>query len=373
MRALPLVLLGLLPFAGAFGQTAPAGSAGAITGTVRDSAGAPVAAAEVTIAALSRRATADAAGRFRLEGVPLGQQVVSARRIGFRRRELSVIVEAGRVADASFVLGRLAQQLNTVTVEAPRSRRARYLAGFYDRRRRAASGRFLTQDQIDDRNATTLPELLTSSVPGVRIVSSRSVLQGVRLRGQSCAPLVWLDGAPAPAAEFDLSTIHPSTVSAVEVYSSGSLVPGEFQLPRGAHACGVVAIWSRMWDGDPAPRRKRRSPSLDSALAELRVYDASEVDEPAQADSATLRAPAYPDSLYAFGVAGEAVLEFVVDTTGEVRESSIGVLSATHDAFAQAARRSLLASRFRPAKLQGRKVPQVVLLPFRFQLTEGRR
>lgn len=369
MRVLTALLLVALPARAALGRPAT----GAIAGQVRDSAGAPVAAAEVTIAGVARRAVADSAGRFRFDQVPAGQQVVGARRIGFRRTEVSVIVEAGRTAEATIVLGRLAQQLDAVLVEAPRGRRARHLAGFYERKRLGA-GRFITQERIDARQAVSLPELLASELPGVRVVSTRFVSQGIRLRSQSCAPLVWIDGSPAPAAEFDLSTIQPSTVSAIEVYSGPATVPGEFQLPRGLHACGVVAVWSRMWDGGPDRRRKKSSPSLDSALAALRVYDATEVDEPARVDTAKLQSPAYPDSLFAFGVNGEAVLEFVVDTTGEVRENSVGVVSATHPAFGEAARRALLASRFVPARLRGRKVPQLVLLPFRFQLKEdGRR
>lgn len=369
MRVALAVLVLALPLRAAVGQPAT----GAIAGSVRDSVGAPVAAAEMTVDGVARRAITDTAGRFRFEQVPAGQRIVAVRRIGFRRAQLSVIVEAERTAEARVVLGRLVQQLDAVVVEAPRGRRARHLAGFYERRRLGA-GRFLTQERIDERQALSLPELLSSELPGVRIVSTRYVNQGIRLRGLSCPPLVWLDGSPAPAAEFDLSAIQPSTVSAIEVYSGPATVPGEFQLPRGAHACGVVVVWSRMWDGGPGRRRRKSSPSLDSALAELRVYDATEVDEPARVDSGSLQAPAYPDSLYAFGVSGEAVLEFVVDTTGEVRESSIGVVSATHPAFGNAARRALLASRFRPGRLRGRKVPQVVLLPFRFQLKDdGRR
>lgn len=346
--------------------------AGAIAGAVRDSAGVPVAAAEVTIAGSPLRATTDASGRFRFASVPTGQQVVSARRIGFRRRDASIIVEAGREATAPLVLERLVQQLDAVLVEAARGRRAGHLAGFYERKRIGA-GRFITQERLEQRESSSLPEVLSSELPGVRIVSTRWVSQGIRLRSQSCAPLVWIDGTPAPAAEFDLSAIPTMSVAAVEVYSGPATVPGEFQLPQGAHACGVIAVWSRMWDGSPRARR-RKPPSLDSAVAELKVYDATEVDQPARVDTARLRAPAYPDSLYAYGVSGEAVLEFIVEPSGEVREGSVGVVSTTHPAFGAAAVRALLASRFEAARHRGRPVPQLVLLPFRFQLTsESRR
>ena len=85
-------------------------------------------------------------------------------------------------------------------------------------------------------------------------------------------------------------------------------------------------------------------------------------------DSAKLRSPAYPDSLFAYRVEGEVLAQFVIDTTGEVREGSVGIVSATHRLFADAVERALFASTFEPARHEGRKVPQVMILPFRFQL-----
>jgi TonB family protein len=357
-------VLSMTPF------VASAQATGTLSGTVRDSLGAPVPMAEVTILSSSMRAVTNDSGIFRFDQAPLGARIVRARRIGFRQRESAVTIEAVAPATLAIVLSRLAQELDAVVVQAQLDRRARQLSGFYERKRLGA-GRFITQDRIDRRNAVSLPELLASELPGIRVVSTRYVNQGIRLRGQSCAPLVWIDGAPAPAAEFDLSAIAPISVGAIEVYYGPASVPGEFQLPRGLHACGAVVIWSRMWE-PREPRRKKPAPSLDSALAELKVYVSDEVEHPARVDSARLVTPAYPDSLYAYRVAGQVVAEFVVDTTGEIRPPSIGVVSSTHPLFSEAVRRALLESRFVPARLNGRKVAQVMLLPFRFELSRGR-
>lgn len=342
------------------------GATGSIAGSIRDSTGTPISMVEVGIAGTTLRTTTDGTGAYRLVAVPLGTHTVRARRLGFRAIDRAVTVSDGATVPLSITLAALARELDPVVVQAALDRRARYLAGFYERRRMGI-GKFITQDRLDAHTGT-LPQMLAAELPGVRVVSNRTVSQGIRLRGQSCPPLLWLDGSPAPAAEFDLSTLPLSSLSAIEIYYGPSTVPGEFQLSRGQHACGVVVAWSRMYDGPPRVKKQKKRAQLDSAIASLRVYSADEVQQPARVDSTKLRSPAYPDSLYAYRVEGEVLAEFVIDTTGEVREGSVGIVSATHRLFADAVERALFASTFEPARHEGRKVPQVMILPFRFQL-----
>jgi len=75
------------------------------------------------------------------------------------------------------------------------------------------------------------------------------------------------------------------------------------------------------------------------------------VDEPV----VVLRQPAprYPPGLAQAGIAGRVELEYIVDTTGRAEERSLRTLTATHPAFEAAARASVLASRYRPARLGG--------------------
>jgi len=142
---------------------------GTIVGTVRDSAGAAVAGAEVTVAGTRLRAVADSAGAFRLTLVPTGEQRVRARRLGFRLRELPATIIGERPTEVRFVLARLAQELSTVVVQAKVDQRARHLAGFYERRKMGL-GRYITQDRIDARNTNSLQDLLTGELPGIRVV-----------------------------------------------------------------------------------------------------------------------------------------------------------------------------------------------------------
>ena len=79
-------------------------------------------------------------------------------------------------------------------------------------------------------------------------------------------------------------------------------------------------------------------------------------------------APAYPEMLKSSGVEGEALVQFVVDTTGRAELGSFKVLRASHDAFGQAVRAALPRMRFLPAEIGGRKVRMLVQQPFAFAL-----
>ncbi|MDQ3950441.1 MAG: energy transducer TonB, partial [Gemmatimonadota bacterium] len=182
-----------------------------------------------------------------------------------------------------------------------------------------------------------------------------------------CAPLVWLDGAPAMAGEFDLDVISPGTVSGIEIYPGPATVPVEFRSTRGLEACGVIVVWSRVEPPEPRERGRRAQPKRvgDTSVA-VRVYNAGEVDSAARVDSTGMSQPLYPDSLYAFRVGGEVVAQFVVDTTGRVLLETFTAVSSTHPAFTESVRRSLRHSKFQPAMLRGRPVRQVMVLPYRF-------
>ncbi|MCC7053462.1 MAG: TonB family protein [Gemmatimonadaceae bacterium] len=80
-------------------------------------------------------------------------------------------------------------------------------------------------------------------------------------------------------------------------------------------------------------------------------------------------APAYPEMLKSSGVEGEALVQFIVDTTGRAELGSFKVLRASHDAFGQAVRAALPRMRFLPAEIGGRKVRMLVQQPFAFALS----
>ena len=79
-------------------------------------------------------------------------------------------------------------------------------------------------------------------------------------------------------------------------------------------------------------------------------------------------APRYPASLRAAGIQGSVFARFVVDTTGRVRMETVKVDAADHPLFSEAVVEALRRSRYTPAELRGRKVPQLVVQPFVFVL-----
>jgi protein TonB len=80
--------------------------------------------------------------------------------------------------------------------------------------------------------------------------------------------------------------------------------------------------------------------------------------------------PQYPDILRQAGVEGEALVSFVVDTTGRADVGSFKVIRTTHELFATAVKNALPRMRFIPAEVGDKKVRQLVQQPFSFAITK---
>ena len=81
-------------------------------------------------------------------------------------------------------------------------------------------------------------------------------------------------------------------------------------------------------------------------------------------------APRYPDMLRSSNVEGEVLAQFVVDTTGRADMKEFKVLKSTHDMFTSAVKAVLPNMKFYPAEVGGRKVRQLVQMPFQFNLSK---
>ena len=75
----------------------------------------------------------------------------------------------------------------------------------------------------------------------------------------------------------------------------------------------------------------------------------------------------YPPALAQAGITGRVELEYVVDTLGRAEPGSLHALTSTRPEFEAAARAAVLGSRYRPARLHGHAVRQLVrqILSFR--------
>lgn len=79
-------------------------------------------------------------------------------------------------------------------------------------------------------------------------------------------------------------------------------------------------------------------------------------------------APRYPETLRSSGVEGQVIAEFVVDEQGRAEEGSIRFVRSDNALFDDAVRVALRRMRFIPAEVGGRKVKQLVQMPFVFTL-----
>ncbi|HEY8164371.1 MAG TPA: energy transducer TonB [Gemmatimonadaceae bacterium] len=98
-----------------------------------------------------------------------------------------------------------------------------------------------------------------------------------------------------------------------------------------------------------------------------RSYGAWEVEVEVVAIASSIR-PQYPDPLRSSGVEGQVVAEFVVNEKGRADRESLRILSSTHKLFADAVSRALPQMRFKPAKIGGKPVSQLVQQAFVFKL-----
>lgn len=341
---------------------------GRIVGEVRGTGGAGIFGAQVGIAESGLRTESDMAGQFVLADVPAGPTTLLVRRLGFAPASVTVLALKDSTVHTTVIIAEVAPGLAPVVVRATRpAHYTGYLADFYERRDQAF-GYFITGDEIARRNPYRLTDMFRTT-PGVNL-SPTATGTSVRMRGNRCAPLVWLDGAPAAAAEFDVDVLVPTSIAGIEIYPGLAGVPAEFVMPFGRTACGTIIIWSRR--GEPRQRSTMTVAQLATLLTSRQVYTADQVDEPVRADTAAPVAPVYPEELYKSRTAGQVTVEFVVDTTGKAEPETFGVVSSTDARFTEAVRAALADARFTPAVSAGRKVRQIVRQPFSFVVPTDR-
>jgi TonB family protein len=356
-----LVVLSLLA---APHERAAAQAGASIAGVVRDSTGRPIADVEVGVLGAGTRVRTDAAGSYRVLNLMPGRASVFARRLGFVADQRVVRLTEGEQRRVDFVLATRAQTLDPERVVAKPEVYESRLAGFNERRTRQV-GHFVTRERIERANSATLVDVLRE-IPGMRISPMSGDMRYVRIRSSTCPPLVFIDGVPASAGEFDLDMIDLKTVEGIEVYAGLGSLPPEFSGPRDLDRCGVIAIWSRPSRSN-ARRKETAAPAVDVAAGDALVepFGSDQVDVPARPDSGALT-PSYPDSLFRAGATGRVVAEFVVDTSGRVEAGSVDLFDRSDLRFADAVRATLARAHFRPAMRGGRAVRQSMQVPFVF-------
>lgn len=247
----------------------PALSQRIITGQVLMAGGDAVPYANIDLG--TRRTVADDSGRFSIS-VGAGSGFLHVRRIGFK--PVTVSYAAGGDTSLTLQLEPIAQRLEAAVVEATGISRALELRGFYrrlqEREKGINTGQFITAEEIEQRNPHRIGQMLEGRTgirmqrpnqnPGQRtrsqLKANESKCTGasdprcwapVGLNG--CYMDVYLDGrrlssvANKNEATYIDEFILPSHIAGVEIYTTPSKVPPEYQSLAGM--CGVLLFWSK--------------------------------------------------------------------------------------------------------------------------------
>jgi periplasmic protein TonB len=81
-------------------------------------------------------------------------------------------------------------------------------------------------------------------------------------------------------------------------------------------------------------------------------------------------APEYPASLRDSGIEGQVLAQFVVNESGRYESGTLKILNSSNPAFTAAVKDALPRMRFSAAQIGGKKVQQLVQMPFQFHLAK---
>ncbi|HMG00502.1 MAG TPA: TonB family protein, partial [Gemmatimonadaceae bacterium] len=81
-------------------------------------------------------------------------------------------------------------------------------------------------------------------------------------------------------------------------------------------------------------------------------------------------APVYPESLKSSGIEGTVLAQFVVNESGRYEAGTLKILSSSNPGFTAAVKDALPRMKFSAAQIGGKKVQQLVQMPFQFHLTK---
>ena len=119
-------------------------------------------------------------------------------------------------------------------------------------------------------------------------------------------------------------------------------------------------------DFGPRPLGGGGSSGIENTSGSDGVFEANQVEK--QVSLIGSATPRYPEVLRAAGVEGRVTAEFVVDERGRAEADSVRFVGSDNRLFEEAVEAVLPRMRFVPAEVGGRKVRQLVRMPFVFTL-----
>jgi outer membrane receptor for ferric coprogen and ferric-rhodotorulic acid len=222
----------------AFGQE----TQGQIKGTVKDSDGAAVSGAEVSLLlanqAIARTAMTDASGNFTLEKIPAGSYGLHVEHTGFLRHRSAVQITSGETREMNVVL-EVKQIMENVTVTAEPGQ-------VTDRRKVDTQVNLIPAQEIFERAPEVVAQVVDEE-PGVNLQRTSPSLSAVFVRGLTGRNVaVFVDGvryttsAQRGGVGTFFSLIEPSALETVEILRG----PNSSQYGSDVHG-GVVNFISQ--------------------------------------------------------------------------------------------------------------------------------
>jgi len=231
------ILFGCLVVAAALLPRAGAAQNLSVVGIVRDTAGIPIARAEVTV--MGRTVFSDSLGRFFISHTLTDSIRMSVRRMGYESSSFTLSADDAEKNTVDVVLRRFATTLEAVNVEAMELRSKTALRGFDERRERGV-GVFVGRKEIESHNTRLLSDVLRQQRG---VVMNKGVLRFAAYQSRNCTPMLWLDGQQAPGMSLD--AVSATDVEGVELYQSLSTLPPEFHRGNQQMECGTIVLWTK--------------------------------------------------------------------------------------------------------------------------------
>jgi len=219
-----------------------------IDGVVSDTNLIALASATVAVLGSPLHVTTGENGRFRILGVPAGHYVLTVHRVGYVPMSSAIQVGERDTLRLSFALHGIVSDLDTVVVNA---RQLSTRPSEFEYRRKLGFGTFLTQEQIERRNAVTLGDVLRG-IPSINIVGRGFSQMAFSTRTSSKPPSNPIDGCPLQVFVDDVllplpvnlaNIASPREIAAIEVYSGPATIPLQYKPANSG--CGVILIWTK--------------------------------------------------------------------------------------------------------------------------------
>jgi hypothetical protein len=214
---------------------------GMIDGIVTDTNMVSLGDATASIMGSSIQVVTGANGRFRILALPAGQYILVVRRLGYAPTSTALNVTGGDTLHLSFALEKIATALDTVVVAA---KQTSWRAAEFEERRKLGFGQFISQADIEKRNALYVGDLVRTLL-SVDVKEGRGSQIAYSHREGNCAFQVFLDGAPLPPPVNLKDLPRPRDLAGIELYSGAATIPLQYKTNRGGGFCGVILVWTK--------------------------------------------------------------------------------------------------------------------------------